>query len=199
MGIFRSPSQLLKKRKASSEAGEDKVETAASTAEATPEASADTPAPTNPLPPAPSTTELLLRSDREKSQTAYQRAQKAEAAYRAKKNAERARNDYKSSKSHIKTSCIELKLGIKTAFSSARSSPSVLKEKQHNAGSKKAVRRQEKEEEKRKRLSAKLKKVQEQKAKLDEGGENAVSEDVVADPPANGEVEKEEEAVVAAE
>lgn len=151
MGILRSPSKLLKRKKTEGEEVEKPEGEAAAVN----------------IPPAPSATELMLRGEREKSQTAYQRAQKAEAAYRAKKQAERARVDYKSSKGHLKTSCMELKLGLKTAFSSAKSSPAVLKERQHNAGNKKVVKKQEKEEEKMKKLADKMKKAEEEKAKLE--------------------------------
>ncbi|KAF2207221.1 hypothetical protein CERZMDRAFT_88787 [Cercospora zeae-maydis SCOH1-5] len=151
MGLLRSPSKLLKRKKnAEAENAENPEGEAAAT-----------------LPPAPSTTELTLRGEREKSQTAYERAQKAEAAYRAKKQAERARVDYKNSKGHLKTSCAELKKGLQTAFSSARSSPAVLKERQHNAGNRKVVKKQEKEAEKMKKLAEKMKKAEEEKAKLD--------------------------------
>ncbi|KAM3418022.1 hypothetical protein BST61_g6232 [Cercospora zeina] len=150
MGLLRSPSKLLKKKKKTEgDAEKPEGEEAAS------------------LPPAPSTTELTLRGEREKSQTAYERAQKAEAAYRAKKQAERARVDYKNSKGHLKTSCVEFKKGLQTAFSSARSSPAVLKERQHNAGNRKVVKKQEREEEKLKKLAEKMKKAEEEKAKLD--------------------------------
>lgn len=179
MGLLRSPSQILRKRRAegnqpapAAEAGAGAGAEPKAEPEAEPKAAEGeevvAPVVSNPIPYAPSTTELLLRSDREKSATAYRRAQKAEAEYRAKKDAERSRNDYKSSKSHIKTSCHELKLGLKTAFSSVKTSPAVLKEKQVNAGTRSAVKKQEKEDEKRRKLDAKLKKVKEQQAKLEE-------------------------------
>lgn len=130
------------------------------------------------LPSAPSTTELLLRGEREKSQTAFQRAQNAERAYRAKKDADRARGYYKSTKSHFRTSCLELKLGLKSAFGAMRASPAIVQEKRTNAESKMELRKAKKDEAERKKLADKLKKAEE-KAKL-EGEGVAEAEEVAA-------------------
>ncbi|CZT15400.1 uncharacterized protein RCC_01260 [Ramularia collo-cygni] len=140
-------------------------------AAAAPDAAATT------FPSAPSTTELLLRGEREKSQSAYQRAQKAERAYRAKKEADRARGDYKSTKSHFRTSCMELKLGLKSAFGAMRASPAVVQEKRTRAESKAEIRKAKKDEAERKKLEEKLKKAEE-KAKLE--GEGAAEAEEAA-------------------
>lgn len=71
------------------------------------------PLPTEPQRPGTSGTELGLRANREKASSAYQRAQRAEAAYRAKRRATYARKDYEAAKEHFKNAAKNLKEGSK--------------------------------------------------------------------------------------
>ena len=69
------------------------------------ESAADKPLPLSPSNegrPGTSGTELGLRANREKASSAFERAQRAEASYRAKRRATYARKDYQAAKEHFK-------------------------------------------------------------------------------------------------
>lgn len=80
-----------------------------------------------PLPRSPSTngrpgtsgTELGLRADRENASSALERAQRAEAAYRAKRRATYARRDYQAAKEHFKNAGKSLIAGSKVSTASS--------------------------------------------------------------------------------
>ncbi|KAK2625633.1 hypothetical protein QTJ16_004945 [Diplocarpon rosae] len=105
--------------------------------EAAPAVPTETPAvipPTSSSPasdrPGTSGTELNLRNDRQKAQTSYQRAAKAEQEYRAKRRATYARKDIKSAKEHFTVSATSFKEGCVCAWSAIKAGPAVVKEKQ---------------------------------------------------------------------
>lgn len=72
-------------------------------------------APSNNGRPGTSGTELGLRANREKASTALERAQRAEAAYRAKRRATYARKDYQAAKEHFKNAGKSIKAGSKVS------------------------------------------------------------------------------------
>ncbi|CZR53249.1 uncharacterized protein PAC_03127 [Phialocephala subalpina] len=122
------------------------------------ESNANKPLPTEPQRPGTSGTELGLRANREKASSAYQRAQRAEAAYRAKRRATYARKDYEAAKEHFKNAGKNLKEGSKHAWLAIKAGPAVLKEKQEKAREKKEEKDRQKAEEKKRLWEEKAKK-----------------------------------------
>lgn len=63
--------------------------------------------------PGTSSTEMGLRGEKEKAKSALERAQRAEASYRAKRRATYARKDYQAAKGHFKNARTSFKTGLK--------------------------------------------------------------------------------------
>ncbi|PBP21318.1 hypothetical protein BUE80_DR007912 [Diplocarpon rosae] len=150
--------------------------------EAAPAVPTETPAvipPTSSSPasdrPGTSGTELNLRNDRQKAQTSYQRAAKAEQEYRAKRRATYARKDIKSAKEHFTVSATSFKEGCVCAWSAIKAGPAVVKEKQ--------VKMREEHAEKRKSVAEAKKTKLEEKAKK---SEDSSSSEAPAAPAVEG-------------
>jgi len=115
-----------------------------------------------PLPPngrpGTSGTELGLRANREKASSAFQRAQRAEQAYRAKRRATYAKND--------------IKAGMVYSLQVVRAGPAVFSEgvrvKRNAQKQKREAKRREKAAEKKRKLEEAIKKAE--KAAGDEAG-----------------------------
>lgn len=129
-----------------------------------------------PLPPngrpGTSGTELGLRANREKASSAFQRAQRAEQAYRAKRRATYAKNDIKAAKEHFKNSWVIFKAGMVYSLQVVRAGPAVFSEgvrvKRDAQKQKREAKRREKAAEKKRKLEEAIKKAE--KAAEDEAG-----------------------------
>ncbi|KUJ18128.1 uncharacterized protein LY89DRAFT_717732 [Mollisia scopiformis] len=121
--------------------------------------------------PGTSGTELGLRANREKASSAYERAQRAEAAYRAKRRATYARKDYQAAKEHFKNAGKSFKEGSKCAWLAVKAGPAILMEKKEKMREGKEKKDREKAEEKKRLWEEKAK-----KKSVDEGtdGEEAI-------------------------
>lgn len=108
--------------------------------------------------PGTSGTELGLRANREKASNAFQRAAKAEQAYRAKRQAHAARQDLTEGKQHLREGWKHLKEGMACYGRAVKAVPSVLRERRNGVRDKKMVKRQEEAEKKRKKLEAEIEK-----------------------------------------
>ena len=113
-----------------------------------------------------------LRTERQKASSAYARAQRAEQAYRAKKQAGNARTHYTAAKLHYKAAYKSLKIGTRFFGSAVVALPGVWGEKVAEREEKKDGLRREKTIAKRKRLEEKLKR---------EGGEGVQLEEPAGD------------------
>lgn len=115
-----------------------------------------------PLPPngrpGTSGTELGLRADREKASSAFQRAQRAEQQYRAKRRATYAKNDIKTAKEHFKNSWTSFKAGMVYSWHVVRAGPAVFSE---GARVKRNAQKQKSEAKKREKAAEKKKKLEE--------------------------------------
>jgi hypothetical protein len=72
---------------------------------------------------------LNLRANRRAASTAYTRAQRAEATYRAKRQATSGRADIAAAKTHFKESRVQFVAGCKRGISAVKCVPGVLQEK----------------------------------------------------------------------
>ncbi|KAF7560608.1 hypothetical protein G7046_g3533 [Stylonectria norvegica] len=120
-----------------------------------------TPAEEKPLPPprpGTSGTEVLLVTNRRQASVRYQKAQRAEKAYRAKKRATAARHDFRDARGHFKESARHFKDGVKTVFVVVKSVPYIF-------GEKREERRIQADEKNKARAITKRKKLEEKLAK----------------------------------
>lgn len=101
--------------------------------------------------PGTSGTEMFLTSNRLEASKQFEKAQKAEQTYRAKKRATAARTGFQSAKRHFKESGRHLKAAITMTFASIKSLPYMLSDR--------------KEERRRARQAAKRKKLEEHLAR----------------------------------
>ena len=106
--------------------------------------------------PGTSGTELGLRANREKASTAFQRAAKAEQAYRAKRQAHAARQDVAEGKQHLTDGLKHLKEGLACYGRAAKAVPSILRERRNGVRDKQMVKRAEEAEKKRKKLEEEI-------------------------------------------
>jgi hypothetical protein len=121
-----------------------------------------------PLPPngrpGTSGTELGLRANREKASSAFQRAQRAEQQYRAKRRATYAKNDIETAKEHFKNSWVSFKAGMVYSWHVMRAGPAVISEgarvKRDAQKEKGEAKRREKAAEKKKKLEEAIKKAE---------------------------------------
>jgi len=128
-----------------------------------------------PLPPngrpGTSGTELGLRANREKASSAFQRAQRAEQQYRAKRRATYAKNDIKTAREHFKNSWVSFKAGMVYSWHVVRAGPAVFSE---GARVKRDAQKQKQDAKKREQAAAKKRKLEEaikkaEKAAVDDG------------------------------
>jgi len=110
--------------------------------------------------PGTSGTELNLRANREKASTAFQRAQRAEQAYRARRQATNARKDAQAAKEHFSEGFKQLKLGMGCAARVMKAVPAVFREKRDGRREKTEVRKRERAAEKKRVLEEKIKKTE---------------------------------------
>jgi len=108
--------------------------------------------------PGTSGTELGLRANREKASNAFQRAAKAEQAYRAKRQAHAAREDVTEGKLLIKLGMKKLKEGVACYGRAVKAVPSILRERRNGVRDKKMAKREEEAEKKRKKLEEEIEK-----------------------------------------
>ena len=78
--------------------------------------------------PGTSGTELGLRANRQKASTAYERAQRAEQAYRAQRRATYAKNDLNTAKEHYSTAWTSFKAATLYSWHVFKAGPAVLQE-----------------------------------------------------------------------
>ncbi|KAH8687842.1 hypothetical protein BGZ60DRAFT_559073 [Tricladium varicosporioides] len=127
--------------------------------------------------PGTSGTELNLRTHRVEAATAFQRAQRAEQEYRARRQATLARSDINTAKSSFSEAGKHLKAGCFASIGAIRLMPAVFREKKATFREKREKERKEKEEkakiekERREALEKKLKeeREEEEKKKKEEG------------------------------
>lgn len=117
------------------------------------------------LPTAQSETHITLLAERETAASAHRRAEKAEAAYRARKRATIARSEYAAAKTHMKTSWKEGYAGVKSTVKCAGLSHAILLEKVRNAENKNEKKALERSKSKREKMSEKMKKMEEEEEK----------------------------------
>lgn len=79
--------------------------------------------------PGTSGTELLLTSNRREASKQFQKAQRAEQTYKAKKRASAARRDLQSARHHFKESASHLKAGTTMLITSIKAVPYMFSEK----------------------------------------------------------------------
>ena len=113
--------------------------------------------------PGTSGTELNLRANRQKASAQFQRAARAEQAYRARRQATNARKDVQAAKAYFRESATQLKLGVKCSVRAMRAIPAVVREKREGRREKAEVKKREKAAEKKRKW--------EEKVKRDEEGE----------------------------
>jgi hypothetical protein len=111
--------------------------------------------------PGTSGTELGLRANREKASSAFQRAQRAEQAYRAKRRAQYARKDIQAAKEHLKNAGVSFKAGLVCGWQAVRAGPAVIREKREQQREKAEVKKREKVAGTRRLLEEKVKKATE--------------------------------------
>lgn len=112
-----------------------------------------------PLPlPRPGTagTEMLLKTNRRQASERFHKAQRAEKAYRAKKRATAARQDFKDARGHFKESLKHFKEGIKMTVGVVKSVPYIYGEKREMRRADADQKKKLKALEKRKKLEEKL-------------------------------------------
>ncbi|CAJ2512876.1 Uu.00g009950.m01.CDS01 [Anthostomella pinea] len=129
--------------------------------------------------PGTSGTENLLITNRRQASEQFQKAQKAERAYRAKKHASAARTNYTETKAHFAAAATHLRLGVKGLLGVMRALP-------YLAGERREEGRRKAEARKRARHLEQKKKLEEELARRSgdgdgdddaEGGETAEGED----------------------
>lgn len=108
--------------------------------------------------PGTSGTEALLVTNRREAAQHYQKAQRAEHSYRAKKRATAARRDYHDAKGHFKESARHFKTGAKMMFGAIKCFPYIFGEKN--------------EERRKKKTMAERKRLEEQLARQNDDGED---------------------------
>jgi hypothetical protein len=111
--------------------------------------------------PGTSGTEALLVTNRRRASENYQRAHRAEKAYRAKKRASAARGDFQSAKDHYREAWSHLKQGLAMSLAVVRGAPYLL-------GEKREQRRINGEENKRKKALDRKKRLEEKLARESE-------------------------------
>jgi len=133
--------------------------------------------------PGTSGTELNLRSDRQKASTAYQRAHRAEQAYRARRQATAARADWASAKEHTGQVKTHFWQAIKSAIGGVKAIPAVLRERRESQRQLEDVKKRERAAVQKKKWDEKAKKAQAEAAAAEaaaaegaEGAEEPVAE-----------------------
>ncbi|KAK9420634.1 hypothetical protein SUNI508_00725 [Seiridium unicorne] len=106
-----------------------------------------------PIPrPGTSGTENLLITNRRQASEQFIKAQRAEKAYRAKKQATLARHNYNETKAHFKESASHFKLGVKGLISVVRAIPHLIGEKREERRKQAEAKRRQRDLEKKKKL-----------------------------------------------
>ncbi|KAI8622845.1 hypothetical protein F5Y19DRAFT_460841 [Xylariaceae sp. FL1651] len=98
----------------------------------------------------------LLVETRRQASDQYMRAQRAENAYRARKNATIARTKLSETKTHFSQGFKHLGLGFKGLFTVVRAVPYLISERREQWRRKADVRKRQKAEEQRSKLEEKL-------------------------------------------
>jgi hypothetical protein len=101
-------------------------------------------------------TEAFLTTNRRQASHNFQRAQRAERAYRARKRAGAARDGYREAGSHFKESGRQFWLGVRKTFGVVKSIPYVLGEKKEQRRKGAEVKRKEKAMKKKAELEERL-------------------------------------------
>lgn len=117
--------------------------------------------------PGTSGTENLLMTNRRQASQQFQKAQRAERAYRAKKRATAARQGFNDARGHFSESLSHFKQGVKMLFRVVKSVPYIY-------GEKREQQRREADQKRKMRALAKKKKLEE---KLAREGADADAED----------------------
>ena len=111
--------------------------------------------------PSTSGTELNLRANRQKASAQFQRAARAEQAYRARRQATNARKDVQAAKAYFRESANQLKLGVGCSIRAMKAIPAVVREKREERRERAEVRKREKAAEKKREWEEKAKKDEE--------------------------------------
>jgi len=133
--------------------------------------------------PGTSGTEALLVTNRRRASENYQRAHRAEKAYRAKKRASAARRDFQSARDHYREAWSHLKQGLSVSLAVVRGAPYLL-------GEKREQRRIKGDENKRRKALGRKKRLEE---KLARESEDADKEDREKKAGQDGEAEEKGE------
>ncbi|KAI1342319.1 hypothetical protein F5Y15DRAFT_412830 [Xylariaceae sp. FL0016] len=105
-----------------------------------------------------------LITNRRQASENFAKAQRAEKAYRAKKQAAIARANFNETKTHFREAFSHLKLGFKGAFSVVRAVPHLVSEKRE-------ARRKQADQKKRERHLEQKKKLEEELARQSTAGD----------------------------
>ncbi len=106
--------------------------------------------------PGTSGTEIALVSSRRRASENYQKAQRAERAYVAKKRCATGRANYNEAKSHFKESGTHLKQGMQLILGVVKCMPYVVNERREQRQVKTDAKRRQRALEQKKRLEAAL-------------------------------------------
>ncbi|KAH8681133.1 hypothetical protein BX600DRAFT_429104 [Xylariales sp. PMI_506] len=106
--------------------------------------------------PGTSGTENLLITTRRQASEQFAKAHRAEKAYRAKKRAELARNNYTETKDHFKSAFKHFGLGFKGIFSVVAAVPYIIGEKREKRRKKSEAAKRQRDLEKKKKLEEAL-------------------------------------------
>ncbi|RDL39018.1 uncharacterized protein BP5553_03358 [Venustampulla echinocandica] len=150
------------------------------------------PIPTERKRPGTSGTELVLRADRVEASTAFQRAQRAEQEYRARRQATIARSDAKAAKVHLGEAGKQFRAGVCSSFIAitlpnsrtsrvVREKKSVWKDNREKKRLEREKAKKEKEEKEKARKEREEKEEAERKEAEDK--ENVAPEDEAAAAP----------------
>lgn len=101
-------------------------------------------------------TEMLLMNNRRQASANFQKAQRAERAYRAKKRSANARSAAREAKAHFKESARHFRLGVANSLGAVRSIPYVFGEWEEGLRAKQEKKSKQRAIAQRKKLEARL-------------------------------------------
>lgn len=109
-----------------------------------------------PARPGTSGTENLLMTTRRQASEQFKKAERAERAYLAKKNASRARQNYNETKTHFKAAFSHFGQGCKGIFSVIRAAPYLVSEKKEARRKKREAAQRERDLKRKRKLEEAL-------------------------------------------
>lgn len=106
--------------------------------------------------PGTSGTENLLMTTRRQASEQFKKAERAERAYLAKKNATRARQNYNETKTHFKKAFSHFGQGFKGIFSVIKATPHLVSEKREARRKKRETAQRERDLKRKRKLEEAL-------------------------------------------